>query len=192
MALKKARRAGNDAGLNITSMMDMMTIILVFLLKSYSAQDISVAPSEDLQLPVSTTTAPPEVAVNLVVTKTQIFVDGQPIKSENGEVVRLKDERDPRNPGQTKLVVPATDSMGDPLVTGQLIIPLHKALEDKSEVAKKLAEKISQGGVDEHGFKGRLLIQCDKKLPFSILREVMYTAGQAQFSEFKFVVYKQE
>ena len=54
MALNKARRPSEPAGLNITSMMDMMTIILVFLLKSYSTQDISIAPSEDLELPVST------------------------------------------------------------------------------------------------------------------------------------------
>ena len=32
MALKKARRREAEDGLNITSMMDMMTIILVFLL----------------------------------------------------------------------------------------------------------------------------------------------------------------
>ena len=36
MALKKARRREAEDGLNITSMMDMMTIILVFLLKSLS------------------------------------------------------------------------------------------------------------------------------------------------------------
>ena len=64
MALKKARRSKPDAGLNITSMMDMMTIILVFLLKSYSTQDISVAPSEDLELPVSTVKKAPEMAQN--------------------------------------------------------------------------------------------------------------------------------
>lgn len=185
MALKKARRSKPDTGLNITSMMDMMTIILVFLLKSYSAQDISVAPSEDLQLPVSSTQAPPEVAVNLVVSKSQIFVDGKP-------VVGLEMVADPRNPGQNKLIVPAENSNGK-VKTGQLIIPLHDELENKSEKAKELGEKIKAAkGEDEHGFKGRLLIQCDKKLPFSILREVMYTAGQAQFSEFKFVVYKQE
>jgi hypothetical protein len=27
-------------------------------------------------------------------------------------------------------------------------------------------------------------------LPFSVIRQVMYTAGQAQFSEFRFVVIK--
>ena len=66
MGMKKARRPGAGAELNITSMMDMMTIILVFLLKSYSTQDISVAPSEDLELPVSTVKKNPEMAVNLL------------------------------------------------------------------------------------------------------------------------------
>ena len=53
MGKKKSRRQGTDAGLSITSMMDMMTIILVFLLKNYSTTDISVAPSDDLQIPLS-------------------------------------------------------------------------------------------------------------------------------------------
>jgi biopolymer transport protein ExbD len=51
--MKKARRQEVDTSLNINSMMDMMTIILVFLLKSYSASDVSVAPSDDLTLPFS-------------------------------------------------------------------------------------------------------------------------------------------
>ena len=186
MALKKARRTKPDAGLNITSMMDMMTIILVFLLKSYSTQDISVAPSEDLQLPVSTTMAPPEVAVNLVVTKSRIVVDGQ-------EVLTLNMVDDKRNPGQQKLAVPQNNpSTGEPQKRGQLIIPLQEILEIKADSAKSDGDRLAASGSDDHGFKGRLLIQCDKKLPFSVLREVMYTAGQAQFSEFKFVVYKQE
>ncbi len=179
MALKKARRTKPDAGLNITSMMDMMTIILVFLLKSYSTQDISVAPSEDLQLPVSTTQAPPEVAVNLVVTKSRIVVDGV-------HVLTLTKEEDKSNPGQERLAVPKDEKRG------QAILPLLEVLEVKADSAKNDGERLAGTGSEEFAFKGRLLIQCDKKLPFSVLREVMYTAGQAQFSEFKFVVYKQE
>ena len=41
--MKKPRRGTVTDELNITSMMDMFTIILVFLLKSYSTEDISVA-----------------------------------------------------------------------------------------------------------------------------------------------------
>jgi biopolymer transport protein ExbD len=185
MALKKARRSKSSAELNITSMMDMMTIILVFLLKSYSTSDISVSPSEDLALPVSTSQAPPEVAVNLVVTKSRIVVDGV-------EILALTMIDDKRNPGQQRLAVPQNNpTTGEPQKRGQLIIPLQEVLETKADGAKADGEMLAASS-DEHGFKGRLLIQCDKKLPFNVLREVMYTAGQAQFSEFKFVVYKQE
>jgi biopolymer transport protein ExbD len=176
MALKQARRPKEEAGLNITSMMDMMTIILVFLLKSYSTSDVSVAPSEDLELPVSTVQKQVEVAVNLVVSKKNIVVDGVP-------VLNLEKVPDEDNPGQSKLQVPEDQR------NGQLIEALLDELSKKADTAKNIGQ---QSGSEEHAFKGRLLIQCDKKLPFEVLRQVMYTAGQAQFSEFKFVVYKQE
>ena len=46
--------------LNITAMLDMMTIILVFLLKSLSASTASLPQSQDLQLPKSILTTEPE------------------------------------------------------------------------------------------------------------------------------------
>lgn len=176
MALKKARRPKDQAGLNITSMMDMMTIILVFLLKSYSTSDVSVAPSDMLQLPSSTAKKPPELAVNLVVARDKIVVDGVP-------VLNLTTIPDEDNPGQYLAAVPEDEKKG------QSIDKLYQRLLDKAEAAKALAE---QTGSADHAFKGRVLIQCDRELPFAVLREVMYTAGQAQFGEFKFVVYKQE
>ncbi|MCB9779146.1 MAG: biopolymer transporter ExbD [Alphaproteobacteria bacterium] len=175
MSMKKARRQSAEAGLNITSMMDMMTIILVFLLKSYSTSDVSVAPSDNLQLPTSTSQKAPELAVNLVVAKDQIVVDGVPVL----DLTKVPDEE---NPGQQLIVVPEDEKRG------QVITKLYDRLLEKAEAAKTLAE---QSGSDEHAFKGRVLIQCDRELPFNVLREVMYTAGQAQFGEFKFVVYKQ-
>ncbi len=178
MALKKARRPGQDAGLNITSMMDMMTSILVFLLKSYSTSDISVAPSEDLALPVSTSQAPPEIAVNVVVTKTQIVVDGV-------MALALEQKADEK----TGRAVP---KIPDDQRNGEVIGVLQNRLEEKKETAQAQEQQLASTGSDDHKFKGRLLVQCDSKLPFSVLRKVMVTAGQAGFSEFKFVVYKQE
>ena len=176
MALKKAKRAAEGEGLSITSMMDMMTIILVFLLKSYSTEDISVAASDDLILPVSTTSAKPGLAVNLVVTQSMVVVDGV-------EVLRLTESSDEENPGEMWIVVPEDEKKG------QLITRLYDRLLEKAEDAKQLADMT---GSDEHEFKGRILLQCDKTLPFAVIREVMYTAGQAQFSEFRFVVYGKE
>ena len=61
-------------------MIDMFTILLVFLLKSYSAdgQIMTVAP--DLRLPESTSkTKPPLVSV-VAITREWILVDGRPIQ----------------------------------------------------------------------------------------------------------------
>jgi biopolymer transport protein ExbD len=172
----KARRSGGGDELNITSMMDMMTIILVFLLKSYSTSDVSVAPSDNLQLPSSTAQKQPELAVNLVVAKNQLVVDGVPVLS-------LTQVPDDERPGQNMTAVPEDE------LRGNVISKLYDRLLEKAEAAKALGSKSGKGEFD---FKGRILLQVDRDMPFSVLRTVMYTAGQAQFGEFKFVVYKIE
>jgi len=172
----KARRHTVDASLNINSMMDMMTIILVFLLKSYSTSDISVAPSDNLQLPSSSSQKAPELAVNLVVAANQIVVDGVP-------VLNLDKVPDEENPGQNLATVPEDEKRG------QVITKLYDRLLEKAESSKALGER---SGSTEHEFKGRILMQVDRNMPFAVVREVMYTAGQAQFGEFRFVVYKSE
>src|SRR5438552_2523349 len=59
--------------LNITAMMDMMTIILVFLLKSMSAQTASMPQSSDLVMPKSTlTTEASQEGVAVLVSKTHV------------------------------------------------------------------------------------------------------------------------
>src|SRR5512142_3362999 len=63
--------------LNITAMMDMMTIILVFLLKSLSASTASLPQSQDLQLPKSILTTEPASepeGLPVLVSKSQIIV----------------------------------------------------------------------------------------------------------------------
>jgi biopolymer transport protein ExbD len=173
--MKKARRQEVDTSLNINSMMDMMTIILVFLLKSYSATDVSVAPSDDLTLPFSSAQKAPEVAVNLVIEQGRILVDGVPS-------VTLTTKTDEKT-GQELVAVPESE------MQGQNIGELYEVLYEKAEQAKALADRSNNPDL---AFKGRILLQVDKEMPYAVLRSVMYTAGQAPFGEFKFVVYKQE
>lgn len=174
--MKKPRRGDSPGPLNINSMMDMMTIILVFLLKSYSSEDVSVAPSDNLQLPFSTAEASPKLAVNMVVEKNQVIVDGKPI-------LQLGTADDPTKPGSKVPAVPETE------LQGQLMPKLFDVLQQKATDAKALGERA--GGTNKDlGFKGQILMQVDKDMPFNVVRTVMYTAGQAQFGEFKFVVVK--
>ncbi|MGC6491439.1 MAG: ExbD/TolR family protein [Myxococcota bacterium] len=174
MGKKKASRRGSGSEeLNITSMMDMMTIILVFLLKSYSTEDIGVAPSDDLQLPVSSALKAPKLAVNVVISQRDLLVDGEPVLT--------LEERIDEASGNPYVAIPEAD------MRGPLISKLHERLTQKADTSKRQGES---AGDDTFDFQGEVLLQCDKRLPFNVIRQVMFTAGQAQFGKFRFVVIK--
>ncbi len=82
----KGRKRNTHFALKLTSMIDMFTILLVFLLKNFSAegQIMSVAP--DLRLPESTAQKPPETASIIAVTNDFVLLDGKRIARIN-EVV---------------------------------------------------------------------------------------------------------
>lgn len=67
--------------LNMNSMMDMMTIILLFLLKSYSTTGALATQSESLKLPESVRTTKPKKELNVSVAKDVILVNEQPVMS---------------------------------------------------------------------------------------------------------------
>ena len=74
---KRIRRDSGEVKLQLTSMMDMFTIILVFLLKTYSTQGQLINPSQNLTLPISQTQHPPEVGLDVTVSTQRILVNGK-------------------------------------------------------------------------------------------------------------------
>ncbi len=66
--------------LRLTPMIDMFTILLVFLLKSYSAEGQIVTITEDLKLPESISQTPPQVTSVISITSKWILLDGRPIE----------------------------------------------------------------------------------------------------------------
>jgi biopolymer transport protein ExbD len=62
-------------GLNMNAMMDMMTIILLFLLKSFSTEGSLVTASEQLKLPQSHQGEKPKKELNVSVAKDVILVN---------------------------------------------------------------------------------------------------------------------
>jgi len=65
--------------LQLTSMMDMFTIILVFLLKTYSTQGQLINPSKDLTLPSSIVQHAPEMGLDVTVSRDWILVNGRAV-----------------------------------------------------------------------------------------------------------------
>jgi len=66
--------------LQLTSMMDMFTILLVFLLKTFSTYGQLINPSQDLTLPTSRIQNPPEVGLDVTVSREWILVNGKPVE----------------------------------------------------------------------------------------------------------------
>lgn len=150
-------RIPTHAPFMITSMMDMFTIILVFLL---SLLDPANETNDELTLPSASVDQTVEAGVILMVTPERVSVDGQ-------EVLRLADGA--LLPGAAR--------------TGRRIDALHGRLVDAANRARVSGEQDEQGAANPV-----LSVQCDRAVPFSVLGELLYTAGQAGFGQFRFVV----
>lgn len=62
-------------GLNITSMTDMFTILLVFLLQSYSTSEVQLVPDANVRLPQSVTTTNPVEGIKLSLSSVGLKLD---------------------------------------------------------------------------------------------------------------------
>lgn len=79
----KKHDTAQEGTLNMNSMMDMMTIILLFLLKSYSTEGALASQSESLSLPESQRTEKPKKEVNVSVASDVLLVNEVPLMRTN-------------------------------------------------------------------------------------------------------------
>ena len=162
MARKKRRdreAEGEIKELNITAMMDLMTIILVFLIKSFSASSITVTASEDVRPPMSSARATPKDTIAITVTPKSIMVgDKKRVDLTNAAV----------KPGDLQ---------------GKLILPLDAALKKEVEKLKYIAERNPSSP-----FNREVSIIGDKRVSYDLLSSVLYTAGQNELENFRFII----
>jgi biopolymer transport protein ExbD len=160
-----ARRDQGGGGLNINSMMDMMTIILVFLIDSYGSNPIQVKGGADLIIPRSTTELSPEDTLQITITRKSIVVgDKVVVAIKNGEV-----DKSQKRSGESSSLH---------------IQPLFDKLTDEVSRLRQMA------ALRKQPFEGVVTVVADRTVPYRLVTEVMYTAGQAQLAKFKFAVIK--
>lgn len=166
-ARRKAReRAGEIKELNITAMMDMMTIILVFLIKSYTASSTNVTMTNDLTVPKSTTQQDPQDNISIVISLAEVAVnDKKAVPVENGIISQQFRE----SPGSL------------------LVAPVYDMLKKEVDKQKYIAEYNPNAP-----FSGKVNIIADKRVPYQTLLAVVYTAGQAELGQYKLMALKLE
>ena len=157
----KRRGVEKAPPLNLTSMMDMFTIILVFLIYSFSSSDSNLKLDTDLTLPDSMSGLEFKWAININVTPTELKVEGNIIaKIKNGRLAGVKVDKDKKR-----------------------VLPLYNLL-------KKYKEIEAQEKVNPTGDETVIAFQADKDLPFELIDLVMKTSAQAGYPNFRFVVMK--
>src|SRR4029078_6944024 len=145
-------------------MIVMMTIILVFLLKSFSSSTSAITFDSNLQVPKSFTELKPKLAVTVTVTKKGILVEGDAIAPVNAARVDPNVKRDGEN--------------------GYYITPMVEILEKHAKREKRVAEMTGQK------FEGQLMLVADQTTPYRLLTEVIYSCGQAGYANYRLLVFK--
>jgi biopolymer transport protein ExbD len=168
-ARRKAREAeGEIRELNIVAMMDMMTIILVFLLKSYQASTINVNMSADLTVPQSSTQLHPQENITVTVSQREVAVNDRKVVEVKGGLI------------------PAAAKEGH-RAEAFYVSAVYDALKKEVDKQKYIARYNKDAP-----FAGRINVVVDRKIPYRTLMDVLYTAGQAELGEYKFMVLKND
>jgi len=154
-----------EMGLNIYPMMDMMTILLVFMIMQFANGAAEIVQSSELMLPTSTSEVEAAQALSIVISQSEIVVEGK-------QALTLRSGK----------VDPSVKQGGG---TGWLITPLYKELKEHRDRLKMIASRNAQ-----RPFRGEVRIIADKRTPFRTLGEVIYSLGQTEFGAIRFVVLK--
>lgn len=85
-----ARSKRHKTGLNLTSLMDVFTILVFFLLVNQSAVEV-IEPPKEIKLPDSVVEAKPRQTVTILVSADVVLVQGEPVVSV-ADVLAAKDD----------------------------------------------------------------------------------------------------
>jgi biopolymer transport protein ExbD len=162
----RKREETEEVGLNIYPMMDMMTILLVFLIMQFASGAAEIVQSAELQIPTSTSEVEASEALSVILSSSEIVIEGK-------QVLALRNGK----------VDPSQKQGGG---TGWLITPLYNNIKQHRDRLKLIASRNPR-----RPFRGEARIIADKRTPFRTLGEVIYSLGQAEFGALRFVVLKQ-
>lgn len=189
MKIKSIRNRGQRKKLNkpfelqLTSMIDVLVIILVFLLKSYQNSTNNLTTTAGLQMPISSSLEDAKDSIQVLITPEGITFDNKRI------VDFIQSEATAgSSTGEYKFNVKDLDEDGKRITA--LFDVLVKARE-KSEFLKSQSSARDEKG-NPLPFDGILAITADKRVQYETIRKIMYTAGAAGYKVFRFIAQRKE
>lgn len=156
----KNRRLNTEMSLQITSMADIFTIILVFLLKSYTTGAINLSPSKGVILPEAHAADVPVEALKVEISAQAVQVEGEPSATLKAYSF---DQTDMQGNGTSK--------------------SLGQVMERERNRQLLISKSNSDVKVDS-----KVLIIADQHTPYSTIKTVLATAAVSGYTDFKLAV----
>lgn len=158
---KKKKKESGEMSLQITSMADIFTILLVFLLKGLASDAIQIAPANATTLPAGAhSTTIPETALQVEITKADLLV-------EKDKIISLEDMK---------------KEMGN----GEMIPSLNQRLIKERERQKLIAQSNDTVKIDN-----KVIVLADQNVPFVLIKPVLKTLAAQGYSEVKFAAIRE-
>lgn len=174
-----SRRKGKrsvTATLSLTAMVDMFTVLVIFLLQAYSSNPTVLINPEEVKLPQAEATKELKPAAVITIAKGNVYV-------EKVHVATMEEVR-----ASTDWILP---QMRDELVR---LLQIKKQEYDnllRTQLQNIIGSKDEAAQKDANDWK-KVTIQADKDIDYLSVKKVLYTLSAAGAGEINFAVMKKE
>ena len=163
-ALFKSKRPNEEMALQITSMADIFTILLVFLLKSYTTSAMTINPSAGVQLPNAQIGEANIDALKIEVSDSGVQIEGKSIAT----LTHFEFDKQDLQPNGSSL-------------------SLNGALEMERKRQVLIAQSNTDVKVDS-----KIIVVADQHVPYQTLKTVLASAALQGYTDFKLAVVRGE
>ena len=159
--LRRARRPQGPIELDITALLDIFIVLLVFLVYSAHNSGLLTSTAASISLPISSSKALSGKAVSVQVSSSQIWVDEKEVL--NSQTMNHAEVFDRE---------------------GKKIIPLYNQLVKLRERVERAQEFTTKA----MPFTGDINLVVDKTIKYNYLKRIMMTCSSAGFKNMRFVM----
>ncbi len=167
------------AMLSLTAMVDMFTVLVVFLLQNYNTTGEVLYIPKEVQLPKASSTKELKPAHVVTVSEKEILLDNVSVTS----FVEIKEQKD-------WMIKPLYNRVVEALRQDE--IDYQKGLRTQLRNAVSGAKSAASGKAVAEESRRKVTVQADKGIDFLSIKKVMYTATEAGVVEINFAVIQRE
>jgi biopolymer transport protein ExbD len=172
---RKGRKRDVVALLSLTAMVDMFTVLVIFLLQNYNTEGLIVNIPKDIVLPQASVIKELKPAIVITVSNHELKVDDLTVSTFD----QVKQQKD--------------------WMIQSLYVETQKALEKSKAKAQKntmltdvrKALRPDLTGMEDGAWK-KITVQADKEIDFLTVKKILYTLTEAGAGEINFAVMKRE